>query len=190
MREWLKTLPAHERLAIGEDIKAVQFRWPLGMPLVRKLSGKVWEVRTQLPTRIARVLFTTRGERNGVVTRFYQEDASHRTPRYCAGTKPNRLLEKVPLMPIGSNFDDFLKEEGLYELSTAAAIKKVLALQIEEAMKAQQLTKTAMAKRMHTSRAALNRLLDNTDTSLTLTTLASAAAALGKDVRVELIPAG
>ncbi len=61
VREWLKTLPAHERLAIGEDIKAVQFRWPLGMPLVRKLSSKVWEVRTQLPTRIARVLFTTRG---------------------------------------------------------------------------------------------------------------------------------
>ena len=90
-------------------------------------------------------------------------------------------------MPVGSNFDDFLKEEGLYELSTAAAIKKVLALQIEEAMKAQQLTKTAMAKRMHTSRAALNRLLDNTDTSLTLTTLASAAAALGKGVKVELV---
>ncbi|MEO5659879.1 MAG: XRE family transcriptional regulator [Polaromonas sp.] len=90
-------------------------------------------------------------------------------------------------MPIGSSFDDFLKEEGLYELSTAAAIKKVLALQIEEAMKAQQLTKTAMAKRMHTSRAALNRLLDNTDTSLTLTTLASAAAALGKGVRIELV---
>ena len=61
VREWLKALPAHERLAIGEDIKAVQFRWPLGMPLVRKLSGKVWEVRTQLPTRIARVLFTTKG---------------------------------------------------------------------------------------------------------------------------------
>ena len=95
-------------------------------------------------------------------------------------------------MPIGSNCDDFLKEEGLYELSTAAAIKKVPALQIEEAMKEQQLTKTAMAKRMHTSHAALNRLLDNTDTSLTLTTLttlASAAAALGKGVRVELIAA-
>jgi phage-related protein len=50
-------LPAHERQSIGEDIKAVQFRWPLGMPLVRKLSGKVWEVRTQLPTRIVRILF-------------------------------------------------------------------------------------------------------------------------------------
>ena len=92
-------------------------------------------------------------------------------------------------MPIGSNFDDFLKEEGLYEQTTAAALKKVLALQIEEGMKAQQLTKTAMAKRMHTSRAALNRLLDNADTSLTLTTLASAASALGKSVKIELVGA-
>ena len=90
-------------------------------------------------------------------------------------------------MPIGSNFDDFLKEEGLYEVATASAMKKVLAIQIEEAMKAQRLTKTAMAKRMHTSRAALNRLLDDSDTSLTLTTLASAAAALGKGLRLELI---
>ncbi len=90
-------------------------------------------------------------------------------------------------MPVGSNFDDFLKEEGLYDVATASAIKKVLTLQIEEAMKAQQLTKTAMAKRMHTSRAALNRLLDDKDTSLTLTTLASAAAALGRGVRIELV---
>jgi phage-related protein len=62
VREWLKSLPPHERLAIGEDIKAVQFRWPLGMPLVKKLTGKLWEVRTRLPTRIARVLFTVKGE--------------------------------------------------------------------------------------------------------------------------------
>ena len=92
-------------------------------------------------------------------------------------------------MPIGSNFDDFLKEEGLYEQTTAAALKKVLALQIEEGMKTQQLTKTAMAKRMRTSRAALNRLLDDSDTSLTLTTLASAASALGKSVKIELVGA-
>jgi len=89
-------------------------------------------------------------------------------------------------MPIGSNFDDFLKEEGMYESCTAAAMKKVLAWQIEEEMKAQHLTKTAMARRMHTSRAALNRLLDETDTSLTLTTLASAADALGKTIKIEL----
>jgi antitoxin HicB len=94
-------------------------------------------------------------------------------------------------MPIGSKFDDFLKEDGIFETTTAAAIKppikKVLALQIEEEMQAQKLTKTAMAQRMHTSRAALNRLLDDTDTSLTLATLASAAAALGKSVKLELV---
>jgi antitoxin HicB len=90
-------------------------------------------------------------------------------------------------MPIGSNFDDFLKEEDLYEAAIASARKKVLAMQIEEGMKAPQLTKTAMAKRMHTSCAALNRLLDDTDTSLTQTTLASAAAALGRGVKIELI---
>ncbi|MFA7240206.1 MAG: XRE family transcriptional regulator [Sulfuricellaceae bacterium] len=89
-------------------------------------------------------------------------------------------------MPIGSNFDDFLKEEGIYESCTAAAMKKALAWQIEEEMKAQHLTKTAMAQRMHTSRAALNRLLDETDTSLTLTTLAGAADALGKTIKIEL----
>jgi antitoxin HicB len=97
------------------------------------------------------------------------------------------IFNEGAIMPIGSNFDDFLKEEGLYEQTTAAALKKVLALQIEEGMKTQQLTKTAMAKRMHTSRAALNRLLDDSDTSLTLTTLASAAAALGQGVRIELV---
>ena len=92
-------------------------------------------------------------------------------------------------MPIGSKFDDFLKEEGIFETTSAAATENVLALQIKEEIQAQRPTKTAMAQRMHTSRAALNRLLDNKDTSLTLTTLASAAAALGKRLNVELVNA-
>jgi antitoxin HicB len=77
----------------------------------------------------------------------------------------------------------------LRELRTQMPQDIALALQIEEGMKAQHLTKTAMAKRMHTSRAALNRLLDDSDTSLTLTTLASAAAALGRGVKIELVAA-
>lgn len=90
---------------------------------------------------------------------------------------------------IGSNFDEFLAEEALLEEATAVAVKRVIAWQIEQEMAAQKITKTSMAKKMHTSRAALNRLLDKTDTSLTLTTLASAAAVLGKTIKVELTPA-
>jgi DNA-binding Xre family transcriptional regulator len=89
---------------------------------------------------------------------------------------------------IGSSLDDFLAEEAILEETTAVAVKRVIAWQIAQEMKAQKLTKTALAEKMHTSRAALNRLLDDSDTSLTLTTLASAAAALGKRVRIELEP--
>lgn len=87
---------------------------------------------------------------------------------------------------IGSRFDDFLAEEAMLEEATAVAIKRVIAWQIAEEMQVQHLTKTALAKKMRTSRAALNRLLDENDASLTLTTLASAAAALGKKIDLRL----
>ena len=87
---------------------------------------------------------------------------------------------------IGSSFDDFLQEEAILDETTAVALKRVISWQIAEEMKAQQLTKTMLAKRMHTSRAALNRLLDENDASLTLTTLAIAAAALGKKISLQL----
>jgi phage-related protein len=57
VREWLKDLPKDERRIIGQDIMTVQFRWPLGMPLVDNLGSGIWEVRSKLPTRIARTLF-------------------------------------------------------------------------------------------------------------------------------------
>jgi DNA-binding Xre family transcriptional regulator len=87
---------------------------------------------------------------------------------------------------VGSRFDDFLMEEAMLEGATAVALKRVIAWQIAEEMKAQRITKTELAKRMHTSRAALNRLLDEEDPSLTLTTLASAASALGRKVNIQL----
>ena len=89
---------------------------------------------------------------------------------------------------IGSDFDDFLIHEGMLEEVTAVAVKRVIAWQIEQEMLAQKMTKTAMAKKMRTSRASLNRLLDENDTSLTLTTLAGAAAALGRRIKLELTP--
>jgi phage-related protein len=61
VREWLKTLPVEERKIIGDDLKTAQFGWPLGMPLIRKLEPELWEVRSRLPDRIARVIFTVEG---------------------------------------------------------------------------------------------------------------------------------
>lgn len=79
----------------------------------------------------------------------------------------------------GSCFDDFLLEEGLLYEAQTVAMKKVLAFQIEKAMQEQNLSKTKMAKRMHTSRAAVDRLIDPLSTSVTVATIAKAAAALG-----------
>ena len=61
VRRWLKALSAPHKKAIGEDIKTVQFGWPLGMPLMEKLGPYLWEVRTKVPDGIARVLFTVDG---------------------------------------------------------------------------------------------------------------------------------
>jgi antitoxin HicB len=88
---------------------------------------------------------------------------------------------------IGSSFDDFLKEEGIYEECTAAALKRVLARQITRAMEDEGLSKSAMARRMETSTAALNRLLDPENDSITLHTITKAARALGRHVEIRLV---
>jgi len=87
---------------------------------------------------------------------------------------------------IGSAFDDFLKDEGTYEATQGLAIKRVLAWQIEEAMKKRRLTKAEMARRMETSRSQLDRLLDPDSASVTLETLTRAARAIGRQVKLEL----
>ena len=61
VREWLRNLPAADRKTAGEDIKTVQYGWPLGMPLVAHVSGDIWEVRIRLTNRICRVLFALDG---------------------------------------------------------------------------------------------------------------------------------
>ena len=88
---------------------------------------------------------------------------------------------------IGSSLDDFLKKEGTYEATQAVAIKRVLAWQIEKAMKEQHLTKAEMARRMDTSRSQLDRLLDPDTDSVTLDTLTRAARAIGRHVKLELV---
>src|SRR6185312_14360367 len=89
VRDWLKALPAADRKVIGEDIKTVQYGWPLGMPLVRKMGPDLWEVRIHLENRIARVLFTLVGEVMVLVHGFIKK--SPNTPKSDLKTAMNRL---------------------------------------------------------------------------------------------------
>lgn len=87
---------------------------------------------------------------------------------------------------VGS-FDSWLREEGIYEEVSANAIKRVVARQVEAAMKERCLSKSEMARRMRTSRAALDRLLDPENAAVTLSTLQKAAAVVGRELRLELV---
>jgi DNA-binding Xre family transcriptional regulator len=87
---------------------------------------------------------------------------------------------------IGSRFDEFLAEEGLLEDSQAVAIKRVIAFQLAQMMEKQSLTKVELARRMKTSRAALDRLLDPRNPSVTLHTLHCAAKAVGGELKISL----
>jgi len=88
---------------------------------------------------------------------------------------------------IGSSLDDWLREEETYEEVTAVAVKRVLARQIAQEMANQSLSKSEMAKRMRTSRAALDRLLDPASDGVTLNTLFKAATAVGRQINLELV---
>jgi antitoxin HicB len=88
---------------------------------------------------------------------------------------------------IGSSLEDFLKEEGIYEDATNHAVKRVLAWQVEKAMQEAGITKAEMARRMGTSRAHLDRLLDPENDKVQLDTVQRAAAAVGRRLRLALV---
>jgi DNA-binding Xre family transcriptional regulator len=88
----------------------------------------------------------------------------------------------------GSDFRDFLQEQGILEDVEARALKQALSLQLDRLLKKKEITKTQMAARMKTSRAAVDRLLDASNSSVTLNTLGKAARALGRKVMIELVP--
>jgi DNA-binding Xre family transcriptional regulator len=88
---------------------------------------------------------------------------------------------------IGSTFDDFMKEEGLYEEAQEVALLRVFVWKIREAMKAKAITKVEMAKRMNTSRSQLDRLLDPQNDHVELATLARAADAVGHKLSLDLV---
>ena len=89
VREWLKSLPKAERRVIGIDIKTVQFGWPLGMSVVRKLDKGLWEVRSSLNNRIARVIFTVEGNTMVLLHGFIKK--SQKTPQKEIETAKRRL---------------------------------------------------------------------------------------------------
>lgn len=91
VREWLRSLPAEVRKTIGEDIKTVQFGWPLGMPLVRKMEPGLWEVRSKFTNGIARVFFTLADNGNVMLLAHGFIKKSDKTPATELPTARNRL---------------------------------------------------------------------------------------------------
>ena len=89
VREWLKSLSASDRKVLGEDIKTVQFGWPLGMPLVRHLEGGIWEIRVKLENRIARVFFCLEGSTLVMLHGFIKKQQN--TPRQDLDLAKERL---------------------------------------------------------------------------------------------------
>ena len=87
---------------------------------------------------------------------------------------------------LGRDFDNFLRDEGFIDDAEAVAAKRVIAYQIAEEMKKANITKSELAHRMHTSRPVVDRLLDPSNRSVTLSTLGRAAAAVGRSLKIEL----
>jgi hypothetical protein len=88
----------------------------------------------------------------------------------------------------GSDFTDFLTKEGIRPEVEALALKRVVALELQQILEQERVTKTQLAARMKTSRASLDRILDPTNPSLTVTSLGKAAAALGRKIELRFVP--
>jgi len=94
VREWLKALAVVERRTIGEDIKTVQFGWPLGMPLVAHLGSGIWEVRSRLSTRIARVLFVLDGDVMVLLHGFIKKEQKTPKPELDLAKERLKILKR------------------------------------------------------------------------------------------------
>ncbi len=169
---------------------AVEMSWPIGYPRVRKLDTDLWEVRTNISdNRICRVLFTISGKKMILLHGFIKK--SQKTPKDDLDLgkkkkKPGFRREEMNKEYVGSSFDDFLKEEKIAVEVKNEAIKRLISYNLLDEMKKQNINKTEMAKRMSTSRAALDRLLNPYNDSVTLATLTKAANVLGKKLVLQL----
>jgi phage-related protein len=91
VREWLRDLDRDSRKAIGEDIKTLQFGWPVGMPLARKLADNLWELRSSIPAGIARTFFTVYAQRIVLLHGFVKK--AQKTPANELTTAKRRLTK-------------------------------------------------------------------------------------------------
>jgi hypothetical protein len=96
------------------------------------------------------------------------------------------MFDDVEKGRVGPSFEDFLKEEGVYQETTERAVKRVIAFQLAKAMEDQAITKVEMARRLNTSRSQLDRLLDPDNMGVTLEALSRAARAVGREIHLEL----
>lgn len=97
------------------------------------------------------------------------------------------MTEKVEKGRLGATFDSFLEEQGIAEETREIAVKRVIAWQLAKIMEERKITKVEMARRLSTSRAQLDRLLDPDNDSVTLGMLTRAAKAVGRTIKLELV---
>ena len=176
MLDWLRGLDKEDRRAIGLDLVRVQFGWPIGRPLVGSLKDGLWELRS------------SQDDEHFIVKA--QDKPGYPLARELALAKTENAggyQMKKRNKHIGPSLEDLLKEEGVLEETRAVALKETLAWQVQQAMRKEKISKAEMARRMNTSRAALDRLLDPSNASVTLQTLTRAAHAIGRDLRIELV---
>ena len=134
------------------------------------------------------------GERPLAVV-FFQTEADHEPVRSWLQELPKEERKAIVCKRMnknkhrGTNFRDFLEEDGLLEEVEARALKRAIALQLAKLIEQKSLSKADLALRMKTSRAAVDRMLDGANSSMTLATLEKAALALGQRIKLELVPA-
>ena len=189
VKDWLLALEEKSRRVVGRDIATVEFGWPLGMPLCRKLGGGAPRGSFKHHRQAHRAGDLRRPRRsNGLAEWLRQEGAED--PETRLGTrettsKGDHIMTKKK-GHVGSSFQDYLAEEGTLEETNAIAVKRVLAWQLEQAMARRRMSRSAMAQ-MSTSRSQLDRILDPDNDHIRLDTLTAAAHVFGLSLRIEFV---
>ena len=190
VRDWLLGLDEESRRIVGRDVATVEYGWPLGMPLCRKLGGGLLELRSSIAEkRVAQVIFLVFADHMVLLHGFVKN--TPKTPKpdlvnHQTQSKGDHIMTNRKGR-IGSSFEDYLAAQGTLGETNAMAVKRVLAWQLEQAMETRRMSKSAMADRMRTSRSQLDRILDPDSDHIRLETVAAAAKAVGLNLKIELV---